>query len=487
VIDTTNNSLAQNVFLFMSESSAITTGRKLLYSATLTSSNGEASCSSCHIFGDMDDLAWDLGDPDAPFNPNPNPSPPAVDFSPINVLEDFSPMKGAMTTQSLRGLKFAGPQHWRGDRTGPECTPTPSDPACANRAFNEFNVAFPGLVGRDEGQLTTTAMQSFTTFALQLTYPPNPIRSLDNSLTPAEQAGLNLYNGRFTDTVTNCAGCHELDRTQGFFGTAGGSTFEAEEMEFKVPHLRNAYQKVGMFGQMPSAFFPDAPGVFTGDQVRATGFLHDGSVATAFDFLSAGAFTLDPGNPRPETERRDIEAVIMAFETDMAPIVGQQITLTDTSGPDVDARITLLIQRADTNFVLPVNINTKECDLIVKGVVSGVQRGWVYLGSDQFDPDIAAEPVWSRADLETEASVPGQPLTFTCVPPGSGVRMGINRDRDPDLDGDDATPGRINPPPSSLCRVGPTTATGTTSMVLWLLVVVWMARRLAIGRRRLLH
>ena len=29
----------------------------------LTSSNGEAACASCHIFGDFDSLAWDLGNP----------------------------------------------------------------------------------------------------------------------------------------------------------------------------------------------------------------------------------------------------------------------------------------------------------------------------------------------------------------------------------------------------------------------------------------
>jgi len=273
-----------------------------------------------------------------------------------------------------------------------------------------------------------------------------------------------------------------LDRAQGFFGTGGGSTFEAESMEFKVPHLRNAYQKVGMFGQMPSGFFPDAPGVFTGDQVRATGYLHDGSVATAFDFLSAGAFSIDEGNPRPDTERRALEALIMAFETDLAPIVGQQVTLTDTSGTDVDDRITLLINRAGTAFKLPGNIDSTECELIVKGVVAGEQRGWLYLGSNQFDPDVVSESPWTRADLEAAASVPGQPLTFTCVPPGSGVRMGINRDRDPDLDGDDATPGIVNPPAD--CRVGPTTPMKTGANLLFLVLIGLLSRFGAARRRR---
>ena len=63
-----------------------------------------------------------------------------------------------MTTQSLRGLVNMGPQHWRGDRQGD-----------STAAFNAFNVAFPGLVGRDEGELSVADMQKFTDFALELT------------------------------------------------------------------------------------------------------------------------------------------------------------------------------------------------------------------------------------------------------------------------------------------------------------------------------
>ena len=39
-------------------------------------------------------------------------------------------------------------------------------------------------------------MQAFTDFILQVTYPPNPVRTLDNSLDPAtEQLGRDLYGG----------------------------------------------------------------------------------------------------------------------------------------------------------------------------------------------------------------------------------------------------------------------------------------------------
>ena len=54
--------------------------------------------------------------------------------------------------------------------------------------------------------------------------------------------------------------------------TDGLSSFEGEPQEFKIAHLRNIYQKVGMFAA-------------SGEQIRGFGFLHDGSVATVFNFL----------------------------------------------------------------------------------------------------------------------------------------------------------------------------------------------------------
>ena len=94
------------------EPAAILNGRRFLYDARLTSSNGEASCSSCHVFGDFDSLAWDLGNPDDVVTPNPLP------FKIDAPDHEFHPLKGPMTTQSLRGMANDGSMHWRGDRTG---------------------------------------------------------------------------------------------------------------------------------------------------------------------------------------------------------------------------------------------------------------------------------------------------------------------------------------------------------------------------------
>jgi hypothetical protein len=410
-IDTATRTAVQTVRMENPEPASVVDGRPFLYDAKLTGSNGEASCASCHVFGDMDDLAWDLGNPDGVAESNPNPCPP--DTGCLNPLPRFDPLKGPMTTQSLRGLSNAGPMHWRGDRTGAS---TGGDALDTDAAFNAFNVAFPGLVGRDEGELAEADMQAFTDFALQITYPPNPIRMLDNTLRGDEQAGLERFTGAVSDLVSNCVGCHQLDRAMGFFGTGGGST------ALKVPHLRNVYQKVGMFGMAPTPLFSNADTAFVGDQIRASGFQHDGSVPAVTDFLGADIFEVLSG-----TDRGNLEAFVMVFDTNLAPIVGQQVTLNDQSGPEFDDRVDLLIERAGAPFAIPNEGTATECDLVVTGVVDGVRQTWLRRSNGLFESE---EGFVAESALLGLADVPDQALTFTCAPPGSGPRMAGLRPED---------------------------------------------------------
>src|SRR4029079_7402902 len=210
--------------------------------------------------------------------------------------------------------KSNGSIHWGVARTGGNAGG--GDPFDEDAAFKKFNVAFPGLVGRDS-QLTDAEMQAFTDFILTLTYPPNPNRRLDNTLNPNQQEGHDLFFGRLTDVIFNCNGCHALDPTIGEFGTTGFSTFEGETQMFKVPHLRNVYTKVGMFGRPQ-----DAP---RGPQVRGFGILHDGSIDTVRRFLGASVFQLTAGG------QNDLEPFVFVFDSDMNPIVGQQVTLDSTN------------------------------------------------------------------------------------------------------------------------------------------------------------
>jgi DNA-binding beta-propeller fold protein YncE len=481
VVDTTASpgSEIQHLALFNPEPPSVVAGRPFLYDAVLTSSNGEAACASCHVFGDFDSLAWHLGDPSGVVVPNPNPfTVPDPSGNPT-----FHPLKGPMTTQTLRGMAGNGPMHWRGDRTV-------GANSIGNEAgdFEKFNVAFVGLLGlpghcsvtqglacHQDGEcpagetcvgLSDPEMQAFTDFILQVTMPPNPIRALDDSLTPDQQAGESFFFNVTSDIVETCNGCHVLDPFHGHFGTDGRSSFENETQDFKIPQLRNAYQKVGMFG-MPAVTAFNAgnngtPGPYTSQphQVRGFGFLHDGSVDTLFRFHNAKVF--NGGFGSNNTLRRQVEQFVLAFDSDLKPIVGQEVTLTSTNGAVVGPRIDLLIQQAAAGA----------CDLTVKGVIrnaqTGVleQRGAVLLASGLFQTDRVTDPQLTDAQVRALAATPGQELTYTCVPPGEGVRVGIDRDADGCPDRTELDDGTDPANPLSVpanCTGGATTTTTTTT------------------------
>lgn len=414
-IDLATRQEVAHVTMFNPEPEAVTAGRRFLYDASLTSGNGNDSCASCHVFGDTDGLAWDLGDPDATVRAIPNTFIPS---SPAATPATFHPMKGPMTTQSMRGLRGHGPMHWRGDRTGAKRA---GGETLEEAAFKEFNEAFDALMGLG-ANLSDADMQAFTDFALRINYPPNPIRQLDNRLVGIELDGQRLYNTGVVRIQTGvrevCALCHPIDPAAGVFGTRGLSAdnSQAGERNFKIPHFRDQYQKVGMFGwgfQVPPA---------TGPQVRGFSFNHNGATSSNFIIADLGM---------PSADLRALRAFLYSFPTESPPILGQQVTLTASNLTDAAPRIDLLIDRGRVNTPIP------ECDLVAKGVVNGIPRGFSMLRSGQFQSDRAAEPAIDRSTLEALVNAPGDALTFTCTPWGSGIRIGIDRDLDGILDGDE--------------------------------------------------
>jgi len=423
------------------EPARIRTGRRFLYDARLTSAHGDAACATCHVFGDFDGLAWDLGNPYGPEESDPNPNPGGI-FA-------FHALKGPMTTQSLRGLDEAGPMHWRGDRTS-AVDGLPGSHLDEFAAFEKFLPAFDGLLGRPLGDAD---MEKFAHFALTIRYPPNPVRALTNVPLPTdpEARGLTVFTRKGVDAGLSCDDCHALP-----LGTSTESTFDLEPQSFKVPHLRNLYQKVGRFG-MPTIPGPLAfPGHdATHPIVRGFAYLHDGSVSTLDDFLRTPIFILS------DQDRVDLVAFMLAFDTGLAPAVGQQVTVTAASVADatLDARITLLLARADA---VP-----SDCDVVVRGRLGNAWRGWVHepsMGAGLFQSDISSEPFVPEATLRGQAVTAGQERTYTCVPPGTGRRIGIDRDDDGTLDGDEALAGTpLDPPPDLTTTSTSTTSTSTTS------------------------
>lgn len=452
VVNTSTNLEIATKSIYNPEPANVVDGRPFLYDAMQTSSNGEASCSSCHIFGDFDSLAWDLGNPDDQQKVNTLPSLSPV---PDAGFKDFHPMKGPMTTQSMRGLSNHGAMHWRGDRSSGFFGSDPTDEVLS---FKNFIVAFEGLVGND-GPITTPQMDLFTNFILDVFYPPNPNRNLDNtahSLSVSEASVLNLYKVPLSDSsVAACNDCHELNPAAGRFGTDRGRSFENETQQFKIPHLRNIYQKVGMFGMVQVPFLSSGDNGHKGNQVRGFGVLHDGSIDTINRFLGASVFNLTA------TEQRDLESFILQYPTNLAPIVGQQTTLTATNGATVGPRIDLLIARAKTCFNVAGTPGDTECNLVVKGFDGTDARGWV--GEVQgapgtcgptetilFRPDRVSEPLLTDGQLRSIAGTSGNFLTYTCAPPGSGTRMGVDRDEDGFLDQDEVDSGSNPADPLSI-------------------------------------
>jgi YVTN family beta-propeller protein len=384
-------------------------GRPFLYDATLTSRNGDLSCATCHVFGDLDGLAWDLGDPAGQTIDYPvrlkNTQPLA---EPRQALH---PLKGPMVTQSLRGLAATGPFHWRGDRFG-----NPSTPGNDVSSFKDFNPAFVELLGQGE-EIPDSAMDAFARFVLTIRYPPNPNQRLDRAMDREQQAGFEFFTGPFLSGAgqVNCEGCHNLP-----LGTNRLINFENIQVgrDMKTAHLRNLYQKVGRFN-------------VPGPQVSGFGLLHDGTLDTVVNFLRLDTFFF-PGKTEEEKDvtRRFLESYIMAFDTGMAPTVGRQLTISDELREKDRQLIDLLVTRAAAG----------DCDLTARGWEQKRLRGWL-LRNGSFYGDRSDETVLNLEGLLSRYRRHGEPLTITCVPPGDGLRSALDRDLNGHLDGDELLAG----------------------------------------------
>ena len=370
---------------FNPEPTNVRAGRRFLYDASL-SAHGDLACASCHFNGHRDGLAWDLGDPKG-----------LLQVGSGSGFSTFHPMKGPMTTQSLRGIIGTEPLHWRGDRS----------------KLDDFNPAFMSLLGGPR-ELSSDEMTAFKAFTQTLTYPPNPLQNLDRTLPdpvtgPSAARGQLLFrNSRLDASVLTCNDCHLAFRSGTNSLVIPGLALQ-ESQDFKVPQLRGLAEKLGMRNA-------------SGEQISGFGFIHDGSVATLLDFLRLPVFTF-----RNDDDRRDVEAFVLAFDTGLAPAVGLQITINGENKTALAAlaRLTLLVNQADAG----------NCELVVKGVFAGERRGFVYAGSGMFQTDRQRDAKLSVQAL-VDAAASGAELTFTGVPIGYGRRLGIDRNGDGTLDGD---------------------------------------------------
>jgi hypothetical protein len=437
-------------------------GRRFLYDAIDTSGHGDAACSSCHISGDMDGLAWDLGDPSGELAPYSTPEDNVRFVAPFGGVpiecapsicashDGFDPQKGPLTTQSLRGM--LEPLHWRGDRA----------------TMNDFNAAFVGLMGTfDIGPingkpagLTAVDMERFRQFALAIHYPPNPYRRVDDTtpcgiratdplcevsvpgtLFPGNPTeGERIFLNEPVDASQPCVACHTLP-----FGAGGGKLGGVEpaqptssdaaalfngdadgspHSDLKIAHLRNMYEKIGPRLAAPGdSSMPETPSGF--------GYLHDGGTPDLFRFFSVSVFDLSADNQAQEV--RDVASFMFHFPTDQKPAVGRQVTLPPGTPPTGN-----LSQEALLGDLISLGDATdpnRHCELAAFAIADGRVRGF-HLSGGAWAADVSGETQTTTQLRESAAS----PITFTCATRGAGRRLGIDRDEDNTLNADDCAP-----------------------------------------------
>jgi len=404
-------------------------------------------------------------------------------------LRSIAAMKGPMFTQTLRGMSTHGHMHWRGDRANGYFANDTEQTLDERTSFKNFIVAFEGLLGMDIALPSSVSAQNksaavvqleknldeFADFMLAVQLPPNPIRGLNNQLSDSAQIGKDFFSGqRRSDGLAqdfdkngpeqdgvNCQGCHGLDPEKGFYGTRGEVAHGGEVQILKVPQLRSLYTRVGMFGLADrNGFLPSHTHQHQGDQVRGFGFLHDGATDLLFNFLKGGVF--DNGEkPCPagvttqhgcefnqgfvgipnDTVRQGLVDFMMEFDTDLAPIVGQQMTLNKNSDQQKIERVALLEARAQSDFTSKIlGGQVKECDLIVQGHVNGAPHSYFFVAANNhYISDTIQTQALTSSALKALLVQSTDVLTFTCVVPGMGKQMAIDKNLDGIYNSDEVT------------------------------------------------
>jgi len=390
----------------------IRNGRPLVFDTHATSGLGQVSCASCHIDARMDQLSWDLGDPSGTmkaFNEVCNLGLPAQ----LGTCNNWHPLKGPMTTQTLVGLEGQAPFHWRGDRND----------------FGQFSHTATALLGADT-DFTLNEMNRMEAYVNSIAFPPNPNRNLDGTLKTSlaggnPVTGQQLFNTGNLDFV-QCVTCHTMP--------TGGTTsiisanLLAEPQAMKVPHLRNMHEKTG-FDSLTSA-----------TNTRGFGFTHDGATPTLFDFFKLTVFNFAAG-AAGDQQRRDVSAFMLSFDTGTHASVGAQATMGGTAANGATRR----------NQLVAI-ANAGSSTLTARAKVAGVERGWLWQ-SGVFQADATGETA-TLAQLDALATA-GSVVTYTLVPNGTGARF-LDRDGDGYRDGDEraacSDPADPASTPATTCR-----------------------------------
>lgn len=418
-IDTTRFLETARTTFFDPTPAEIRAGRPFLYDARKTSGLGTTACAACHVDGRWDALAWDLGDPAGSMKTFNQECEVLVGALQVE-CDDFHPLKGPMTTQTLQGIVGQEPLHWRGDREN----------------LGAFNPAFVGLLGR-ETELTESEMAAFEAFVASVVFSPNPYRNPDNTLKTEvfggnAQRGFELYTRETIDSAEgmalrdphnpssgllaslgplfSCNRCHELPTGSDRKVTSASSL--GREQGTKVPQLRNMHEKIGLFKDGTPA-------------TRGFGYTHTGEFPTIDEFLKLPNFDFGDG-AAGDQKRTDVIAFVLSMAVDTHAGIGIQATLNGDAANDA-------AERPRLDFLLAL-ADEGDVGLVARGRIAGESRGFRYDGFGVFQSDRVSQ-IFSTDELIAAAGS-NSPITWTVVPRGSQTRIGIDRNSDGTYDGD---------------------------------------------------
>lgn len=413
-IDTASRSELQRQAYFDPTPASVREGRPLLYDTHATSGLGQASCASCHVDTRLDGLAWDLGNPAGELKAINQPCRPG------NVCDNWHPMKGPLVTQTLQGIVGNGAMHWRGDKEN----------------VAAFAAAYTGLQG-DDAEPPAADLQKLEDFIASVRYPPNPNRNPDGSRMasmpvtggngdPASGENLFLTFPSLPGGLP-CAACHALPN---------GTTGEIDNPGVAPQPMKNA-QLRGLWEKTGLDFSSQA-------NTRGFGFMSDSRLDTLMARLT-GPFNFGAPAVAPQ-RRRDVEAFLLALETETPVAVGRMLAFdgSNNADPTLAALLASLTAQADSGRIA----------LIARRFDAAGTRGYVYATQSVWLSDRENQP--TSADALRSGASAAAPVNFIAVPIGTQFRMGVDRDADGVFDMDESAhgsdPANAASLPGGFCR-----------------------------------
>jgi hypothetical protein len=375
--------------------------------STRHSNNFSSSCVMCHLDGDFDGLAWDLGNPEAfDMMPGPNGVPGLPNH----------PVKGPMVTQSLKGLKNHEPFHWRGDKP----------------QFVDFDEAFDGLLGGSI--LSPQKMSLFDDYMKSVVYPPNPFYRRDN-----KPVNSRINDGFVRFNSNSCQGCHQSEH-DGAHRLPGANVDTGTDLTFLASQSLEFTQLRGLYRK------------FHQERFSGFGILHDGRVGMGslndpFATLAMGSFlggiSLDgcPGN-LPENTAVVLSHFMRAFPSNVMNSVGWQTVLSGDGDADHQDFIRQTAFAMMSRHVQPKS----ECDVILRGEIGDVARSFLFAPIQSMPSDAGTLVLISESgesltlDQLILSLASGDRMVLQTTPPGSGRRIAIDIDNDGCLNALDTFP-----------------------------------------------